>query len=97
LESPVKAAGVEPASVLTGGFTPMLRKIPCKYGSISHTILLAWTKIRSGKTAMHLSARNFRAIFDAADAALLTQGKDNKAKSAEKGRRQAVWVRLPSP
>jgi len=27
----IKAAGVEPASVLTGGFTPMLRKIPCKY------------------------------------------------------------------
>jgi hypothetical protein len=30
-EEGAKAAGVEPASVLTGGFTPMLRKIPCKY------------------------------------------------------------------
>jgi hypothetical protein len=46
---------------------------------------------------MHLSARNFRAIFDAVDAALLTQGKDNKAKSTEKGCRQAVWVQLPPP
>jgi hypothetical protein len=54
-------------------------------------------KIRSVKTALHLSARNFRGIFVAADAALLTQGKDNKAKSAEKGRRQAAWIRLPSP
>jgi hypothetical protein len=60
-------------------------------------ILLAWTKIRSGKTAMHLSARNFRAISDAEDAALLTQGKDNKAESAEKSRRQAMWVQLPPP
>jgi hypothetical protein len=36
-------------------------------------------------------------IFVAADAALLTQGKDNKAKSAEEGRRQAVRVSFPPP
>jgi hypothetical protein len=41
--------------------------------------------------------RNFRAIFDAADAALLTQCKDNKAKSAEKSRRQAMCVQLLPP
>ena len=28
---------------------------------------------------------------------MLTQGKDNKAKSAEQGRRNAAWVRLPLP
>jgi hypothetical protein len=44
---------------------------------------------------MHLSARNFRAIFDAAAAALLTQGKGNKSKIAEKGHQQAVWIQLP--
>ncbi|MDD6188265.1 MAG: hypothetical protein PUB32_01640, partial [Clostridiales bacterium] len=58
---------------------------------------LAWTKIRSVKTARHIPARNVRGIFVAADAALLTQGKDNKAKSAEQGRRNAVRVRLPLP
>jgi hypothetical protein len=75
----------------------MLRKISCKYVSIRYELLLAWTKIRSVKTASHLSASNFQGIFVATDAALLTQGKDNKAKSTEKGRRQAVRVRLPSP
>jgi hypothetical protein len=75
-----------------GGFSPMLRKISCKYVSIHCEILLAWTKIRSVKTALHLSASNFRMIFVAADAALLTLSCDNKTKNAEKGRRQAVWV-----
>ena len=44
---------------------------------------LVWPSIRHVKTALHISARNFREIFVAEDAALLTQGKDDKAKSAE--------------
>jgi hypothetical protein len=80
-----------------GAFPPMLRKLACKYVSIHCVILLAWVKIRSVKTALHLSVSNFRMIFAAADAALPAQGKDNKAKRAEKGRRQAVRVQLPSP
>jgi len=35
------------------------------------------------KTASHLSAGNIRGIFAAEDAALLTQSKDDKAKSTE--------------
>ena len=41
-------------------------------------------KRRQPKTARHLSANNFRLIFGADDAALLTQGKEDKAKSSEK-------------
>jgi len=33
-----------------------------------------------------------RGIFAAADAALLAQSQDNKVKSTEWGRRQAMWV-----
>jgi hypothetical protein len=35
------------------------------------------------ENCLHLSASNIRGIFAAADTALLTQGKDNKVKSAE--------------
>jgi hypothetical protein len=58
----LKATGVEPASVLTGVFMPMLRKIPCKYVSISRAILLAWAKIRSGKTADRRCGFNSRRL-----------------------------------
>jgi len=54
--------------------------------SIPCSRFLVWTKIRSGKTASHISASRIRGIFGAADTALLTQGKDNKAKSAGSGR-----------
>jgi len=49
------------------------------------------------ENCLHLSARNIRRIFPAADAALLMQSQDNKVKSTEGGRRQAMWVRLTSP
>ena len=38
---------------------------------------------------------NFCSIFGADNAALLTQGKKDKAKSVQKGRRGADWVRFP--
>jgi len=44
------------------------------------------------KTAVHRAPGNLRVIFVAADAALLAYGKDNKAKSAETGRRPTVCV-----
>jgi hypothetical protein len=50
----------------------MHREISCKYVSIRCAILLAWTKTRSMKTALHLSASSFQVIFVAADAALPT-------------------------
>ncbi len=37
----------------------------------------------------------FLSILGAEDAALLTQGKEDKAKSGEKGRRGADWDRFP--
>ncbi|HWQ51802.1 MAG TPA: hypothetical protein VN369_08395 [Terriglobales bacterium] len=49
------------------------------------------------ENCLHRAPGNFRVIFVAADAALLTQGKDNKAKSAEKGRHPAVREGLSSP
>ena len=45
------------------------------------------------KTALHLTARFFRGIFAADDAALLAQGKEDKEKSTEKGRCEAVGAR----
>jgi len=47
-------------------------------------IFLALPTNCSAKTAAHLSARGFVGIFGAANAALLTQGKDNKAKRSQK-------------
>ncbi len=43
---------------------------------------LARTKIRSGKTALHISVRNVRDISCAEDAGLLTQAKDDKPERA---------------
>ena len=43
---------------------------------------LVRTKIRSGKTALHISARNVRDISCAEDAGLLTQAKDDKPERA---------------
>jgi hypothetical protein len=56
----------------------------------------ACTKIRSGKTALHISASNVRGILDAEDAGLLTQVKDDKSKSAGQGRRNAALVQFLS-
>ena len=64
--------------------------------SIPCGIFLASTNRRSAKTASHLCEGFFRGIFGAEDAALLTQGKDDKPKSAEKGRAQTTRVRLSS-
>ena len=36
-------------------------------------------------------------ILPAEEEALLSQGDDDKGKSAEKSPRKAAWVRLPSP
>ena len=54
-----------------------------------------WTKIRSEKTAKHIPVRNVCGILVAEDAALLTQGKDDKAKRAKQSRWNAAGVRLP--
>ena len=43
---------------------------------------LVRTKIRSGKTALHISVRNVRDISCAEDAGLLTQAKDDKPERA---------------
>ena len=43
---------------------------------------LVRTKIRSEKTALHISARNVRDISCAEDAGLLTQAKDDKPERA---------------
>jgi len=43
-------------------------------------------KRQTAKTAPHLSVRNFCGILDADDAALPTQGKEDKAKSTKKSR-----------
>ena len=53
-----------------------------------------WTKIRSEKTAKHIPARNVCGILAAEDAALLAQGKDDKAKRTEQNRWNASGVRL---
>ena len=47
-------------------------------------ILLVLPKSSSAKTALHLSARGFAEVFGAADAALLTQGKDDKPQITRK-------------
>ena len=78
-------ADFRPYFVIVLGNTP---SIPCVH-------FLVWTKIRSGKTASHISARNDCGILDAEDAALLAQGKDDKSKRAKQIRRNAVRVRLP--
>lgn len=44
---------------------------------------------------MHLALGNFRVVFVTANAALLTQGKDNKAKSTEKGQCRAARGSAP--
>ncbi len=75
----------------------MLRHRPCESDRIGCGRFLAWTKIRPQKTASHIPASNVRGIFGEADAALLTQGKDNEAKITEQGRRNAARVRLPLP
>ena len=47
---------------------------------------LVRTKIRSGKTALHISVRNVRDISCAEDAGLLTQAKDDKPERARQFR-----------
>ena len=44
---------------------------------------------------MHLTASSFGVIFVLANEALLTQGEDNKGKSAQKSRCVAIRVQLP--
>ncbi|MBS7366045.1 MAG: hypothetical protein KIG31_05575, partial [Oscillospiraceae bacterium] len=64
--------------------------------SILCGLCLARTKIRSGKTAKHLSAvlfEEFSAFFDEDG---LTPIKAKKSEITERVRRQAAGVRLPS-
>jgi hypothetical protein len=70
--------GVEPAPVFTGGFSPMFQKILCNYVSIHCTILLAWEKNPLRENCRAPVGEEFSMNFGAADAALLTQGKENK-------------------
>jgi hypothetical protein len=53
-------------------------------------------KSSSAKTAQHPTARSFALDFCADDAALLTQGKEDKEKFKQKNSCGAVGVRLPS-
>ena len=61
--------------------------IPCE-------IFLVLTKNGSPKTAKHLTARIFALDFCADDAALLTQGKEDKEKYKQKVRSEAIGVRF---
>ena len=72
--------------VFSGEFSPMLRHRPRKYTKYSSRPLPCLDKNLLRKNCMHISASKIREIFVAANAALLTQGKDNKTKSAESGR-----------
>jgi len=67
-------------------------KIPA---GIPFGILLVLTANSRHKTALHPSARNFFGIFGAEDAALLTQGKDDKAKIIERTAEGLVVFRSP--
>jgi len=64
----------------------MLRHWPWKYTKYSLRPLPCLNENPLRKNCLHISASKIREIFVAADAALLTQGKDNKEKSAESGR-----------
>ena len=68
-----------------------LLKIPT---GILCEILLVLSKSCSLKTAQHPTARIFALDFCADDAALLTQGKEDKEKYKRKDRSGAVEVRL---
>ena len=64
----------------------MLRHRSWKYNKYFLHPLSCLHKNQLRKNCLHISASKVREILGAADAALLTQGKDNKAKSAESGR-----------
>jgi hypothetical protein len=82
---------------LSCNFPPILRKIPRKYRTdIPFAILVVLTKNCHLKTAQHPTARSFALDFCADDAALLTQGKEDKEKYNQKNCCGAVGVRLPS-
>ena len=76
-------------TVLTGGNALILRQAPWQYGSIPCGSFLVWTHFRSGKTASHLTAMDFRVIFVFWDAGGLATAKAKRVKSAEKARCQA--------
>jgi hypothetical protein len=63
--------------------------IPCE-------VFLVLAKSGSFKTAQHPTARIFALDFCADDAALLTQGKENKEKYKQKDCCGAVGVRFPT-
>ncbi len=63
--------------------------------SIACEIFLVWTQIHHLKTALHLTAGDFQTIFDAVYEVILTYCKDDKSKSVEKRRRQAVCAQIP--
>ncbi|HWP80870.1 MAG TPA: hypothetical protein VN446_09555 [Candidatus Acidoferrum sp.] len=91
-----KMMGIESTPVFMGGFSPRLSGNLLQIRQYSLCDNACLNKNPLYENCLHLTPSNFRAIFVTADTALLTQGTDNKAKSAEKGRRQAVWGRLPS-
>ena len=62
--------------------------IPCVF-------FLVLTKKRSVKTAKHSTAGNFALDFCADDAALLTQGKEDKEKYEQKDRCGAIGFVFP--
>ncbi len=64
-------AGVEPKSVFTGIFPPILRQPRSTYASMPSFGFLVLTKICSVKTAMHLTARDFGDSFVPCDAGRL--------------------------
>ncbi|MCH5352531.1 MAG: hypothetical protein J1E06_03600, partial [Acutalibacter sp.] len=58
-------------------------------------VCLISTKICSGKTAKHLTARIFEVIFVVSDAGGLTPVKEERAKSDQKSRCEAVRGSTP--
>ena len=87
---------LNPCRFWPAGFRSCRVKTLANTSSIRCGLCLAWTKISSGKTALHPTVDNFWAIFVFWGAGLLTQVKTKRAKSAEKGHWRATWVWIPS-
>jgi len=80
-----KQREAEPREVFASGLPPIQRKIPRKLPTgIPFGILLVLPASCSAKTAKHPTSWIFLGILGAEDAALLTQGKDDKQKITRK-------------
>ena len=75
--------------VLTGRNTPIPRQAPWKYDKYSLRVFPCLDTFLRGKTASHLPAMDFRAIFGFRAAGGLVPAKVRRTKSAAKARWQA--------